>query len=348
MGSVWFWLVASMLALYVVLDGFDLGVGALHFFVGRTHGEREMALRAIGPVWDGNEVWLVAGGGTLYFAFPLLYASAFSGFYLPLTMVLWLLILRGIAVELRTHFDVAIWQDFYDGLFSLASALLAFFLGVALANVVRGVPAGADHYFFLPLWTNFRPGSDPGILDWYTVLDGLLALAALAEHGALYLALKTEGKVRERARRAAKRLWLPVAGLTVLSLAATIDVHPQSAANYLGHPAGLIIPGLVAVGLGAMLAGVMRGADGRSFAASTVYLTAMMVGAAFALYPTLLPSTVDAANDITIANAEAGPYGLAVGMIWWGFGMALAVAYFVFVYWMFRGRVRIEEIGNRD
>jgi cytochrome d ubiquinol oxidase subunit II len=158
MGFIWFWIVAVMVAAYVVLDGFDIGVGILYPFLGRTQQDRSIMMRSIGPVWDGNEVWLLAGGGTLYFAFPLLYASAFSGFYLPLMIVLWLLIGRGVSIELRAHIDNPIWRSLFDGIFFLSSALLAIFLGAALANVIRGVPIGPDSYFFLPLWTNWRVG----------------------------------------------------------------------------------------------------------------------------------------------------------------------------------------------
>src|SRR5215475_14412141 len=185
MGFIWFWLVAIMLIAYVVLDGFDLGVGILHLLVARNEQERQVMLRTIGPVWDGNEVWLLASGGTLYFAFPLLYASAFSGFYLALMIVLWLLILRGISIELRMHLEMGVWRAFFDGLFFFSSLLLTVFYGVALANVIRGVPLGADKYFFLPLWTDWRVGPHPGILDWYTVTGGVVALVALTVHGAL-------------------------------------------------------------------------------------------------------------------------------------------------------------------
>src|SRR5499433_1806091 len=153
METLWFMIVAFMIAAYVVLDGFDLGAGVIYPLAARTTPERQTIMRAIGPVWDGNEVWLLAAGGTLYFAFPLLYASAFSGFYLPLMIVLWLLIGRGIGIELRSHADNAVWRSFFDGMFFLSSALLAIFLGAALANVIRGVPIGPDQYFFLPLWT---------------------------------------------------------------------------------------------------------------------------------------------------------------------------------------------------
>src|SRR5579871_3200685 len=195
METLWFILVAMMLVAYVVLDGFDLGAGAVSIFLARSSDERRQILSAVGPVWDGNEVWLIAAGGALYFAFPVLYASAFSGFYLPLMMVLWLLMLRGAGIELRSHIDDILWHSACDFIFFISSALLTVFLGVAIGNVVRGVPLRADGYFFEALWTNFRVGLDPGIVDWYTLLTGLLALAALSAHGSLYLAVKTDGVV---------------------------------------------------------------------------------------------------------------------------------------------------------
>src|SRR6476469_154371 len=203
METLWFIIVAVMLTVYVILDGFDLGAGAIYLFAAKTHPQRTAIMRAIGPVWDGNEVWLLAAGGTLYFAFPLLYASSFSGFYLPLMMVLWLLMLRAIGIEFRTYLDDPVWQSFLDVTFSAASVLLAIFFGAALGNVVRGVPLGSDGYFFEPLFTNWRVGPAPGILDWYTVLTGVVALATLTMHGALYLVIKTDAEVNARARRVA-------------------------------------------------------------------------------------------------------------------------------------------------
>src|SRR5437016_5715225 len=193
METVWFILVALMLTAYVVLDGFDLGVGIISPLVARDQTERRLVLRTIGPVWDGNEVWLLAAGGALYFAFPMLYASSFSGFYLPLMMVLWLLMLRGIGVEMRSHIGDPMRKSFCDFIFSGSSLLLAIFFGAAIGNVVRGVPLNAEGYFFEALWTNFKTGTNPGILDWYTVLTGVVALAALTTHGSLYVAAKTEG-----------------------------------------------------------------------------------------------------------------------------------------------------------
>src|SRR5438309_3508062 len=154
MEPVWFVFVAVMIIAYVVLDGFDLGAGVLHLLIARTEEERVTVIRTIGSVWDGNEVWLIAGGGTLYFAFPLLYASSFSGFYLPLNIVLWLLVLRAVGIEFRAHLDNRVWREFFDAVFCLASLLLIVLFGAALGNVMRGVPLAEDRYFFVPLWTN--------------------------------------------------------------------------------------------------------------------------------------------------------------------------------------------------
>ena len=194
METVLFAMVAAMLAVYVVLDGFDFGVGILHRLAARTDDERRTVLAAIGPVWDGNEVWLVAAAGVLFMGFPRVYSAAFSGFYMALMIVLWLLIVRGIAIESRSHQENPLWREFWDTIFSLASALLAVVLGVALGNVVRGVPLDGSGLFFIPLFTDFQPGAHPGIFDWYTTLVGAFTFCALAGHGALYLVWKLLNK----------------------------------------------------------------------------------------------------------------------------------------------------------
>jgi cytochrome d ubiquinol oxidase subunit II len=345
MGFIWFWLVAIMLVAYVVLDGFDLGVGILHLFLARNEQERQLMLRSIGPVWDGNEVWLLAGGGTLYFAFPLVYASAFSGFYLALMIVLWLLIMRGISVELRMHINVGVWKSFFDGLFFFSSALLAIFYGAALANVIRGVPLQEDGYFFLPLWTNWRIGPQPGILDWYTVIGGVVALVALAVHGALYLAVKTEADLQQRSRTVARRLWMLLLVLTIVSLPASMIARTDTLANYRAYPIAFLVPVAVLLALLGMIQFCRKGADLKAFACSCAYLTVMLVGAAIGLYPRLLPSTTGLRYDITIEKALSGPHTLRVGLAWWAFGMCLAFTYFVIVYRMFRGKVSLEGGG---
>ncbi|ACO33436.1 MULTISPECIES: cytochrome d ubiquinol oxidase subunit II [Acidobacterium] len=338
MGFIWFWIVAVMIAAYVVFDGFDLGVGILYPFLGRSEQDRATLIQSIGPVWDGNEVWLLAGGGTLFFAFPQLYASSFSGFYLPLIIVLWLLIMRGLGIELRGHIENDLWRTLFGGLFTISSILLAVFYGAALANVIRGVPLDAQHNFFLPLWTNWQVGPHPGILDWYTVIGGVVALVALAMHGGLWVALKTTGDLSRRASQAAGIAWIAVCVITLVSLVATIAVQPLSLHNYRSWPALDIVPAAVVLSLGGVE--IFRRMEKllQAFLASCAYLIFMLVGAAAGLYPILLPSSSSPQTDLTIANSQAGPYTLHVGLIWWIIGMALAGGYFVTSYWMFRGK----------
>ncbi|MGD0413844.1 MAG: cytochrome d ubiquinol oxidase subunit II [Terriglobales bacterium] len=342
MASFWFCIVAVMIATYVVLDGFDIGAGAIYLIAAKTNDERRLVLRSIGPVWDGNEVWLLAAGGTLYFAFPQLYASSFSGFYLPLTIVLWLLILRGIGIEFRAHIDAPVWQDFFDVVFSLSSILLAVFFGAALGNVVRGVPLDASGYFFEPLWTNFKLSSQTGILDWYTILTGVVALVTLAAHGSYYVALKTDEDLGRRARGFALLCWPLQFFLTFSTLVATYFIRPEIMVNYGKHPVGILVPIVVVASLGVMLWANPKGKEKLAFVASSLYITAMLVGAAFALYPVVLPAR-DQRYDLTIYNTAAGSHGLSVGLVWWTFAAVLAVAYFAFVYHKFRGKVQLGE-----
>src|ERR1700757_1667767 len=345
METLWFIIVAVMVAAYVVLDGFDLGAGVIYLTAARTANERRAILRAIGPVWDGNEVWLLAAGGTLYFAFPLLYASSFSGFYLPLMIVLWLLMLRGIGIELRSHMTNPVWVRFFDVVFCGSSLLLTIFFGAALGNVVRGVPLAADEFFFEPLWTNFRVGQNNGILDWYTVLTGVIALVTLTAHGALYVAVKTEGDLTRRARLTAQWAWPLQLLLTVVGLVATVSIRPGVLDNYKHHAVGFVIPVLVFGSLAVMMHAMIKHSDKIAFVASALFIVGMLVGAAFALYPVVLPASTDPALNLTIYNTAAGHHGLAVGFTWWILGMILALSYFFFLFRMFKGKVRLEGEG---
>ena len=322
METFWFVLVTLMLTAYVVLDGFDLGVGIISHLVARTQGERRLVLRSIGPVWDGNEVWLIAAGGALFFAFPRLYASSFSGFYLPLMIVLWLLMLRGAGIELRSHLDDPLWHTFF------------------------GVPLGADGYFFEALWTNFRTGPQPGILDWYTVLIGALAFVTLTVHGANYLLVKTEGDIQTRARRIAGLGWLALVLLTILSLCATLYIRAQVLSKFKLHVWGWLIPMMVAGALIFMRYCYARQRDLAAFLASAAYIVGMLGGVAFALHPDLLPATTDPAYSLTIYNSQTGAYSLSVGLVWWLLGKALTTGYFTFLYRSFRAKVRAEDGGG--
>ena len=339
MSTLWFILVAFMLTTYVLLDGFDLGAGIIHLFAARTDIERRFILRAIGPVWDGNEVWLIAAGGTLFFTFPLLYASSFSGFYLPLIIVLWLLIVRGIAIELRSRIASSVWSSFWDGMFFLGSALLAIFYGAALGNVIRGVPLNSQGYFFEALWTDFNQyTANPGILDWYTILTGLLAFAALMMHGANYIAVKTEGVLNERARRISRIGWLVTIPLAILASITTFFVQPQVYTSFSQRPWGIIFPLIAFVGLLGAGYFAFRKRDMAALLSSGTFILGMLTSAAFSLYPLVLPA-VNPANSLTIYNSSASQYGLTVGLIWWSVGMVLAVIYFIFTYRRFWGKI---------
>jgi cytochrome d ubiquinol oxidase subunit II len=347
METIWFVLVAVMVAMYVLLDGFDLGAGAIHFLVAKTQEERRQVIASIGPVWDGNEVWLLAAGGALYFAFPALYASSFSGFYLPLMMVLWLLILRGTAVEFRNHIHSPIWIPFWDFVFSGASLLLAIFLGAALGNVVRGVPLDASGYFFESLWTNWRLGEQTGILDWFTVLVGVQALLALMMHGGLWVQYKTSGEVGKRAGKLAGLCWWGVLVMTGIVTAVTFAVQPQVTANFKTWPLGYVLPVLAVAGLAGVQFELRRGKELNAFLASCAYFLGMLTSVVFGVYPMVLPAR-NPAFSLTVSNAKAGAYGLKIGLIWWVIGMILATVYFVFVYRSFAGKVTANVESHGD
>ena len=340
METIWFCIVAAMVAVYFVLDGFDIGSGIVHLCVARTDDERRRVFRSIGPVWNGNEVWLLAGGGTLYFAFPELYSAAFSGFYLPLMMVLWLLILRGVSIEFRSHLDNPVWRPFWDVVFTGASALLAIFFGAALGNVVRGVPVGVSQGFFLPLWTTFSPFGEPGILDWFTVTIALAAYLTLTSHGALWLRYKNEGAIRERATRVAAVAWWGVLLLTIVITLVSWRVQPNIARQFAALPAGYVFPFIAMTGLFGMKFYARGTRDLLPFLFSTIYIAGMLTSALFGVFPFVLPSNVAGRSGLTVYNAATSPYAMQVALYWFVPGMMAAAGYFWYIYRSFAGKVK--------
>ena len=241
--TVWFIVLAFMLAGYAVLDGFDLGVGALHLLLGRDTRERGRLIDTIGPVWNGNEVWLLAAGGSMVVAFPHLYATSFSGFYLALMLVLWLLVLRGLGIEFRHQIDHDMWRQAWDVAFSLSSVLLALLFGVALGNVLRGVPLDARGEF---------QGTFSLMLNWFALLGGVLSVALLSMHGAAWIVVKTEGALQARAERFAGALWWAAMALLAAMIAASFVVRPDFTANFVEYPWLLLIPVITAAGAAAI------------------------------------------------------------------------------------------------
>jgi cytochrome bd ubiquinol oxidase subunit II len=339
METVLFAMVAAMLAVYVVLDGFDFGVGVLHRLVARTDDERRTVLAAIGPVWDGNEVWLVAAAGVLFMGFPRVYSAAFSGFYMALMMVLWLFIVRGIAIESRSHQENPLWREFWDTAFSLSSALLAVVLGTALGNMIRGVPLDSTGFFAMPLFTDFQPGVRPGIFDWYTTLVGVFTLCVLAGHGALFLVWRTTGPVQVRSAAWARRLWLVVLPLWVLVTLATAWVQPEIYTSLLARPWSLAFVLLTLGGLCGIFTFSSRGRELAAFLSSSSFLLGLVATALTGSYPIWLRSTLDPAHSLTVANSASQSYALQVGLVWLSIGMALAGGYFVNLYRSVRGKV---------
>ncbi|MBS2028683.1 MAG: cytochrome d ubiquinol oxidase subunit II [Deltaproteobacteria bacterium] len=336
MGTLWYGIVASMIGVYVVLDGFDLGAGVLHRFIAQTESERRQVLAAFGPYWDGNEVWLLAAGGTLFFAFPRAYAVGFSGFYLPLMLVLWLLVLRGVSIEFRSHHESALWTLFWDSTLSLSSGLLAVVFGAALGNIIRGVPIDASGYFSM----GFFELHGPGVLDGYTVLVGAFTLVLLTTHGALFLSWKTEGPVQTRARKVARVAGGLALALLVVATVASHLVQPALFAVMGSRPLACVLAGVAALGIAAAVVGIVRGRDLLAFLGSSATIVGILAATAALRYPILLPSTIDPSQSIAVHNAAAGEAGLAAGLWWWPIGLVLACAYFTFLFHRFRGKAR--------
>ncbi|TLY31330.1 MAG: cytochrome d ubiquinol oxidase subunit II [Ignavibacteria bacterium] len=316
METLWFVLLSFMLCMYAILDGFDLGVGTLQLILAKKDDERRLVLNAIAPVWDGNEVWLIAAGGTMFFAFPVLYASSFSGFYLPLMIVLWLLMLRGLGIEFRHQVHHAMWRSFWDSVFSVSSLLLTIVLGAALGNVVRGVPVGKDGYFFEPRWTTF------------TVVPQ-----------ACFLAMKTGGELQERAQLLAARLWWAVLLTSLGALLAVSAIRPAIWQNYSRSPWGFIFPLGGVIGLAGTFICIRLKKDRGGFLFSSLFILSMLASTAFGLYPAVLPSALDPDATLTIYNSAAHASALSIGLTWWIVGMVAVAGYFVYIYRSFRGKV---------
>ncbi len=332
MATIWYAILAGLLIGYAILDGFDLGVGAIHLLVARTDAERRVALNAIAPVWDGNEVWLIAWGAALFLAFPRAYAVAFSGFYLPLMIALWLLMGRGIAIEFRHHITDPLWQGTCDVIFSVSSMLLCLLYGVAVGNVVSGVPLNAQGYF-------------QGLFEWmlnpYALLMGFFSLVILVVHGAQYLAVKADGPLQERAQRLAGGLWLPTVILAVVLTAATFGVRPELVQRFRSVPLLLVFPLLAAVCFVRMRWAYRRGAHLWGFVASSGVILALLASTVVGFYPYVLPSHPDLSRSLTVANAAASPGSLVPALIWMIPGVILLITYQMVVYRTFKGKVRL-------
>src|SRR5262245_47684621 len=332
MVELWYFIVALMLTLYVVMDGFDLGAGALHLFVARTNEERRQVLAAIGPYWDGNEVWLLATGGALFVAFPPVLAAGLSGFYFAIFLVLWSLILRGISIEFRSHVVDPIWRSLWDTGLGVASLLLAVFFGAALGNLLRGLPLDDRGWFSLALFTDFSARAPVGILDWYTVLVGLFALVALMLHGALFLAWKTDGPVYERSIALARKLVIVMVAGWVLVTIGTVKVQPTFFAAFASRPLAWVAISAAIAGVGAIVRSLRTQQWLAAFTGSTVFLGGLLVATAITIFPVMLLSVGDPSHSITAYAAANDAHGLRTALGWWIVGFPLEILFFVLVF----------------
>jgi cytochrome d ubiquinol oxidase subunit II len=334
--ELWFVVLAFMLAGYAVLDGFDLGVGALHLVVGRNAEERGRAIDSIGPVWNGNEVWLLAAGGSMVVAFPHVYATSFSGFYLALMLVLWLLLLRGISIEFRHQVDSPLWYEIWDIVFFGASALLAVLFGVAVGNVLRGVPLDATGEF---------QGSFALMLNPFAVLGGLLSLATLSLHGATWLSLKTDGQLQPRAQALIGGLWWVTLALLAAMVAASFVVRPDFTRNFTRWPVLLLIPLIALAGAVYLRRAWSRQNHRGAFLGSSTLIAGTLASAAAGLFPTLLPALEGSPHpglDIYNASSHEGSLRIALGV--YLFGMTLVILYLVNIYRVWKGKARTYHI----
>lgn len=324
-----FVVIAFMLAMYVLLDGYDLGIASIAPFVARNDRERLASMQAIGPFWNGNEVFLIAGGGMLFALFPRAYASSFSGFYLPFMVVLWLLMGRGIALELREHYPNAMWHQFWDACFFVSSALLVLLFGVALGNLVRGLPLDANGYFL---------GSFGFLLNWYALLVGIFAVVALATHGATFLALRVRGALNERVRAFAARSWIGLFILFIAVTAATFAVHH-------GVSAFAIVAGALAFAALIVMRVVLGiRSDLGAFLTSSVFLALLMAAVAATLFPYLLPSfPAPATTGLSIYDAAPSPSALETSLGVFGVGLVGVGIYGAAVWRMLAGKVETGE-----
>jgi cytochrome d ubiquinol oxidase subunit II len=336
---LWFALLAFTLILFVVLDGWNIGAGVVQPFVARNGDERQRVAAALGPLWSWHEVWLIAAGGVFLMAFPRVMAAGFAGFYLALWLVIWAFILRGIALEFGAHLDDPLWRPAWHTVFTGASLLLALLFGVALGNVVRGVPIDASGRFSMALFTSFDVRGEVGILDWYTLSIGVFAIAVLAAHGAVYLRLQTSGDLNARATRWARRLWIATALLFPIVTFETWIVRPELYAAIVARPVAWLAVATGASGVFALWTGLWGHREARALAGSSAILASLLAGAAAGLFPDLLRSTLAPEHSLTAFNGATSEQSLRVALVWWPAAAVLAFCYAAFVGRRSHGKV---------
>ncbi len=333
LNTVWFFLVGLLFTGYAILDGFDLGIGALHLFT-RTDQDRRIMLNSIGPIWDGNEVWLVTGGGALFAAFPEVYATAFSGFYMAFMLLLFSLIFRAVAIEFRSKKSGVIWRRVWDTSFSVSSIIAALLIGTALGNVARGIPLDSHFEYAGTFWN---------ILNPYSLLVGLTVLALFMMHGALYGVIKTENELQKQLARLFRTAFLFFTTGYVLITIATFLFAEHLVQPFITNPALLILPLLAVLLIINIFVQHNKGKDLAAFLSSCAMIMTLLLILGLGLYPNLLPGSSDLAFSLNIYNAASSQKTLKIMLIIALIGMPLVLLYTVIIYRIFRGKVRLDK-----
>ena len=343
MNALWFGILAAMLTTFIVLDGRNFGVGILHMIVARTRPERRQVIAAIGPFWSWHEVWLLGVGGVMLMAFPRFMAAAFSGYYLALILVLWCLLLRGIAIEVGGHLNDRLWEAFWDAVFVGSNLILATLFGAALGNVVRGAPLAPDGTFYLPFFTDFQVSGHVGLLDWYTLSVAAFAVLTLTAHGATYLSMRTDGPVHDRSRAIACRLWWLAIPAFLAITCLTWIVRPEPLAGLSSRPWAW---GTLLLTLGGSLAlatGLRTHREKQALVGSSLLLFGLINTGAALFYPVMLFSTLNPDHRLTAPACAAPDDSLRIAAIWWFPAATLAIAYLLLMQRHYSGKVRVSK-----
>jgi cytochrome d ubiquinol oxidase subunit II len=332
---IWFVLIGVLLTGYAILDGFDLGVGALHLLV-KEDKERRLLINAIGPVWDGNEVWLVTGGGALFAAFPNVYATVFSGFYTAFMLLLFVLIFRAVAIEFRSKQEKRWWRQMWDIAFSISSILIAFLMGVALGNIVTGIPLDANGEF---------TGTFLGMIKPYTILVGVTTVALFMMHGAIYGVMKTEGELHNKIRGWVNNTIIFFVICYVTTTMATLVYYPHMTGHFKDYPYLFIVAILNMLAVANIPREIAHGNDFKAFLSSAASIAALMALFAIGLFPNIVISHPNSENSLTIYNAASSQKTLEIMLIIAMIGIPFVLAYTVSIYWIFRGKVKLTNMS---
>jgi len=335
LNTIWFLLIGALLSGYAILDGFDLGVGMLHLFV-KGDKERRIMINSIGPVWDGNEVWLVTGGGALFAAFPHVYATVFSGFYNAFILLLFMLIFRAIAIEFRSKRPMLWWIKMWDTAFSIASFLIAFLMGVALGNIITGIPIGPDKEF---------AGTFLGLINPYTILVGITTVALFMMHGAIYSVMKTENELQAKLRGWINNTIIFFVICYVTATMATIIFYPHMVENFRVVPVIFIFAVLNMLAIANIPREISKRRDFRAFLSSAASIAALLLIFAIGIFPNIVYSNPNPEYSLTIYNAASSEKTLTIMFIIALIGIPFVLTYTISIYWIFRGKVKLDEMS---